>query len=200
MRKSCKITLLTRGEEETFLVGASLGRWVRPGDVVGLVGDLGSGKTCLTKGIASGLGVPESCCVRSPTFVILNTYPGRCTLHHMDLYRVRDPLELEDLGWREILYGDGVCVVEWADKMLELLPETHIRVVLSHQGEENRRIVLEVLGDLDGERWEDLKRSLAPFGGQDSGSASWEGAGVDRGLTARNEHLEQDLLGLPRKE
>jgi tRNA threonylcarbamoyladenosine biosynthesis protein TsaE len=187
MIRSCKILLLTEAEEETFMVGASLGKWIRPGEVVALLGDLGSGKTCLTQGIARGLDVPESCCVRSPSFVILNTYPGRCTVHHLDLYRVRDALEMEDLGWREILYGGGVCVIEWADRMLDLLPERHVRVLLFHRGETNRRIEIEVWGDPDGERSEDLRRSLARFEREDAERASPEEGFVDGGLVDRAE-------------
>ena len=158
-----RLTLATHGPEETLEVGKCLGRLLVSGDLVALVGDLGAGKTCLVQGIARGLDVPESSYVRSPTFVILNVHQGRCELNHLDLYRIHGPAELEDLGYREIFYGEGVTVIEWADKIEGLLPEAHLRVSLDFRNEEERVITLEGIGALSRERWGDLCSAMAGF-------------------------------------
>ena len=150
----------TRGPDQTLQLGKHMGSLLTAGDVVALVGDLGAGKTCLVKGIARGLEVPESSYVRSPSFMILNIYPGRSTLYHLDLYRIHSPAELEDLGCREIFYGEGVTVIEWADKIESFLPEEHLRVSLDFQDETDRVITLTGFGDRYRERWEAIITSL----------------------------------------
>ena len=110
----------TATPEETQAIGRRLGEQARPGDIFLLSGPLGAGKTCLTQGIAWGLGVAEY--ARSPTFVIMTRYRGRLTLYHFDLYRINDPLEAWDLGLDEQLFGDGACVVEWAERAEEVFP------------------------------------------------------------------------------
>jgi len=162
-----RLTLATHGPEETLDVGRCLGSLLVAGDLVALVGDLGAGKTCLVQGIAQGLDVPESSYVRSPSFVILNVHPGRCDLNHLDLYRIHSPAELEDLGYREILFGEGVTVVEWADKIEGLLPETHLRISLDFRNETDRVIALEGVGTLPRERWDALCSALARFAGEE---------------------------------
>ena len=158
-----RLTLTTYGPEETVALGRRLGRLLVAGDVVALVGDLGAGKTCLVQGIARGLDVPESSRVRSPSFVILNIHPGRCDLYHLDLYRIHSPGELEDLGYREIFYGEGVTVIEWADKIGNLLPEEHLRISLAFRNETVRVIALEGVGGIPRERREAFRAALAAF-------------------------------------
>lgn len=158
-----RLTLATHGPEETLEVGRRLGSLLVAGDLVALVGDLGAGKTRLVQGIAKGLDVPESSYVRSPSFVILNVHPGRCDLNHLDLYRIHSPAEIEDLGYREIFYGEGVTVIEWADKIDDLLPEEHLRISLEFRNETERLITLEGIGGLHRERWEALRSALAGF-------------------------------------
>ena len=114
------IQLLTKTPEETQAVGYSLGANARAGDIFLLTGPLGAGKTCLTQGIARGLGVEGY--VRSPTFVIMTRHHGRLILHHVDLYRITGPDEAWDLGMDEQLSGGGVCVVEWADRAEDVFP------------------------------------------------------------------------------
>jgi tRNA threonylcarbamoyladenosine biosynthesis protein TsaE len=136
------ICLITRTEKGTQQLGTLLGKHLQDGDCIALIGELGTGKTCLVKGIATGLDVPRATCVRSPTFVLLHTYRGRYTLFHVDLYRFADSSEIEDLGYREIFYGQGVTVVEWADKIPTYLPGEHLKIYLNHGDEETRKICL----------------------------------------------------------
>lgn len=117
--------------EDTTALGRALGRVARPGTVVALLGDLGAGKTCLSQGVGEGLEVPTL--VQSPTFIIIQEHPdGRLPLLHCDLYRVEDPAELEHLGLEELLEGDGVALVEWADRQPDVLPVDHLQVQILH--------------------------------------------------------------------
>ena len=111
-----------------------------PGDVLALYGNLGAGKTVLAKGIGAALGVAEDR-INSPTFTLLNEYASSdIPLYHFDAYRIESPEEFFDLGYEDYFFGDGVCVVEWADKVEELLPEASIRLRLEHIEGEARRI------------------------------------------------------------
>jgi tRNA threonylcarbamoyladenosine biosynthesis protein TsaE len=134
---------------ETRRWGRLLGRHARPGDLVLLIGELGSGKTTLTQGIAWGLGVREY--ARSPTFVLMARYQGRLPLHHIDLYRVSGVAEALDLGLEEVFQGGGVCVVEWADRALEAFPAQHLEVRLEAVDAKTRRLWLEAHGKRHGE-------------------------------------------------
>ncbi len=117
----------TSGFEETFELGEKLGKEALPGNVYALIGDLGVGKTVFAQGFAKGLGIKEL--VNSPTFTILNIYEGgRLRLCHFDVYRIEDPSEMEEIGYDEYFFGDGVCLVEWADIIEELLPEDTIYI------------------------------------------------------------------------
>lgn len=112
----------THSEQETYAFGEALGREARPGQIFALVGDLGVGKTVLTKGLAAGLGIEEP--VNSPTFTILQVYEdGRLPLYHFDVYRIADPEEMDEIGYEDCFFGDGVCLVEWANLIRELMPE-----------------------------------------------------------------------------
>ncbi|MDO4284452.1 MAG: tRNA (adenosine(37)-N6)-threonylcarbamoyltransferase complex ATPase subunit type 1 TsaE [Eubacteriales bacterium] len=112
----------TNSAEETFAVGKAIGEAARPGEVYALLGDLGVGKTVFTQGFAQGLGISEA--VSSPTFTILQIYEeGRLPLYHFDVYRIGDPEEMEEIGFDEYADGDGVCLIEWANLIEELLPE-----------------------------------------------------------------------------
>ena len=128
------------GEAATREYGHRLAAEAVPGQVIALIGDLGAGKTTLTKYIAEGLGVTEH--VQSPTFTIVREYrSGRMPLYHFDVYRIDDPDEMFEIGYEEYFYGDGLCVVEWADKIEELLPEDTRVIRLSYGGAEEERIV-----------------------------------------------------------
>lgn len=136
--------VVTRSPEETRSLGVALGSHAHAGAVILLTGELGSGKTCLTQGILAGLGSKES--ARSPTFVLATQYPGRLTLYHLDLYRLERVTEMEDIGLDEYLLGDGVCVVEWAEKATELFPGERLEVRIQRLGESERRLVLSAHG------------------------------------------------------
>jgi tRNA threonylcarbamoyladenosine biosynthesis protein TsaE len=138
--------LVTRSPEETRELGRSLGGFLLAGCFVALTGDLGSGKTVLVQGIAEGLGCAGE--VSSPSFVIVNEYRGRVPVYHIDLYRVADSRALHDLGYREYFYGDGVTLVEWADRAPDLLPPDRLDVSLELAGAEERRITLLARGVL----------------------------------------------------
>lgn len=139
--------IITRSPEETKLVGEMLGRLLGNGSVVCLRGELGSGKTCLTQGIGQGMNVCGA--IHSPTFVFINEHPpkssGPC-LYHVDLYRVQDLADVLALGLEEYMYGNGVTVIEWADKAGELLPAERLWVTLSHLNDHCRRLKFEAQG------------------------------------------------------
>ncbi len=135
-----QVEVVSHSPDETRAIGQALGAHAQPGDVFLLVGDLGAGKTTLAQGIAWGLGVTEY--ARSPTFVLVSQYQGRLTLYHIDLYRLDRVEEVIDLGLEEYLYGDGLCVVEWAEKALEVFPAEHLLVRIQYLGETERRLTL----------------------------------------------------------
>ena len=135
-----KRTLKIKNEEETRRFGLDLAHELKAGDVVALIGDLGTGKTALTRYIAEGLGITAR--VNSPTFTIVKEYrEGRLPLFHFDVYRVSDPDELFNIGADEYFYGDGVCVVEWADLIEELLPEDTRYIYIEYGPKEGERIL-----------------------------------------------------------
>ncbi len=142
---SYMIEIISNGPEETQEVGRVLGGVAQPGDVFLLVGELGSGKTCLTQGIAWGLGVKEQ--ARSPTFVLVNQYQGRLMVYHVDLYRLDSVDEIWDLGLDEYLFSDGVCVIEWAEKAPEVFPQQHLLVQIEYLDETQRRLTIKAKGD-----------------------------------------------------
>lgn len=132
--------MISKSVEETVEIGAKLAGKLKAGDVVALIGDLGAGKTVLTKGIAKGLGVKNNRYVNSPTFVLIKEYKGRIPLYHFDLYRLNRSTASDDVSFQEYFYGDGVVVIEWADKIKKALPKKHIEVRMSVAGEDKRKI------------------------------------------------------------
>ena len=148
------IELISHSQEQTQRLGIRLGELAQTGDVILLTGNLGSGKTCLTQGIAWGLGVKEY--AFSPSFVIMREYHGRLTLYHLDFYRLDRIEEIADLGLDEYLYGKGVCVVEWAENGMAVLPEEHLLINLSYISDTERSINFEPKGN----RYINLLKSL----------------------------------------
>jgi tRNA threonylcarbamoyladenosine biosynthesis protein TsaE len=120
------LEIVSNSAEQTRKIGLKLGKLAASGDVIFLVGPLGAGKTCLTQGIARGLGINEY--TASPSFVLVREHRGKLPLYHIDLYRLDRIEEVAQLGLDDYLYGNGVCVVEWADKGLSVLPEEHLLI------------------------------------------------------------------------
>ncbi len=112
--------------EETYALGRKLGEEAKPGAVYCLSGDLGVGKTVFTKGFAVGLGVTDT--VNSPTFTIVQEYKGRLPFYHFDVYRIEEPEEMEEIGYEDYFYGDGACMIEWAELIEELIPADAVKV------------------------------------------------------------------------
>jgi tRNA threonylcarbamoyladenosine biosynthesis protein TsaE len=133
-------TLESTSPEATAAAGEELARGLRAGDVVALTGELGAGKTCFVQGVVRGLGATAR--ATSPTFVLVNEYRGRLPVHHVDAYRTGSLTELLNLGLDELLDGDGVTLVEWADKLLPLLPARTIFVEIHGVGDEPRHITV----------------------------------------------------------
>ncbi len=133
-------TVMSRSPEETVDFGKQLADILNPGDVIALYGELGSGKTTLVRGITRGLGVEKDCAITSPTFVLMNIYPGRIPVYHFDLYRLSGAADLYDLGFEEYFFGKGVSVVEWAEKAEILFPASAIRLKLTTIDEQTREI------------------------------------------------------------
>ncbi|MBD5550985.1 MAG: tRNA (adenosine(37)-N6)-threonylcarbamoyltransferase complex ATPase subunit type 1 TsaE [Lachnospiraceae bacterium] len=130
--------------EDTSRIGEKLGREAVRGQVCTLTGDLGAGKTVLTQGIARGLGIREP--VNSPTFTIAQVYEGgRMPLYHLDVYRIGDISEMDEIGYEDYFYGEGLCMIEWADLIKELIPEKHTQITIekdSEKGFDYRKITV----------------------------------------------------------
>ena len=133
------IEIPRNSEEDSAKLGRKIGEKAEPGSVLALIGDLGTGKTTLTKYIAAGMGVSEV--ITSPTFNIVKEYrSGRIPLYHFDVYRIEDPEEMYEIGYEEYFYGDGLCVVEWADMIEELLPGDAAVIKMEYSDTEGERI------------------------------------------------------------
>lgn len=139
--------IVSLSPEETEAAGERLGRTLGRGDVVALVGELGAGKTCFVQGLVRGLGVTTR--ATSPTFVLINEYRGRLPVYHVDAYRTESLAELQDLGLPELFAGDGVTVVEWADKLVPLLPPGTVEVLIEGVGDEPRTITIRTLDRIE---------------------------------------------------
>lgn len=135
-----KFAFLVKNQSETRLAGKLVTKYAESGTVIALIGNLGAGKTVFTKGIAEGLGTEEP---NSPTFVIMKAYVGKLPLYHFDVYRLSDQSEFEEIGYEEFIYGDGISVIEWADKIPDVLPDDTVIIEISNfeeLGENVRKI------------------------------------------------------------
>ena len=139
----------THDPEETFEVGRKIGMNAKPGQIYTLTGDLGVGKTVFTQGVAAGLGITEP--VNSPTFTIIQEYEdGRLPFYHFDVYRIGDLGEMEEIGYDDYFFGQGICLIEWAELIEEILPEKRIEVTIEkdlEKGFEYRKITIEERGE-----------------------------------------------------
>lgn len=131
--------------EDTFALGREIGEKAKPGEVYTLIGDLGVGKTVFTQGLAAGLGITEP--VNSPTFTILQSYEeGRLPFYHFDVYRIGDISEMDEIGYEDCFYGDGVSLIEWADLIREILPDHYTQITILkdlEKGFDYRKILIE---------------------------------------------------------
>lgn len=139
MKKALNIK--SHSEDETTALANKLVDYFKPGDVLVLKGELGAGKTVFVRGLATAMGIDESL-VNSPSFTLINEYPGEKALFHFDLYRLGDVSELHEIGWDEYLQRDGLVVVEWGEKAAEYLPATYYEIEFSILGESEREITI----------------------------------------------------------
>jgi tRNA threonylcarbamoyladenosine biosynthesis protein TsaE len=139
------VILRSQSPEQTFQLGAGIGKILKAGDFLALIGELGSGKTAFVQGLARGMGVPAAYAVVSPTFTLINEYPGQsATLYHLDVYRLASSADLLDTGFDEAIFQKGVTVVEWAERIADFIPPYAITVVFAYVVETKREITISV--------------------------------------------------------
>ena len=151
-----ELTITTRSPRKTFALGNTLGGLVFEGAVISLSGPLGSGKTLFVQGLARGIDVPDTCYVTSPSYTLINEYPGKFSLYHADLYRLAHPDEIESTGLYDLLHQGGVVAIEWADRVLPEDLAEHLAIHLEIRDDRTRLIRLSAYG----QRWNNLLREL----------------------------------------
>ncbi len=137
-----EIVVISKSPEETISLGKRVGELLRPPDVVSLFGDFGSGKTCLVQGIVEGLGAGDGEYVRSPSYTLMNQYVGMFPIYHFDLFRINDLIGMEELDYEDYFYGNGVTIIEWAEKIQTVLPTNRLDIRLLIIDERVREITL----------------------------------------------------------
>lgn len=140
------VMITTGSPEETERLGAVIGSLLQPGSFLALRGDLGGGKTCLTRGVVAALAPHSAHLVASPTYAIMNCYPGGIPVYHFDFYRLAGDDDIVDLGFEEFFYGDGVCIAEWSERLDELMPADVLTMQFDHAGDDQRRIAITASG------------------------------------------------------
>ena len=140
--KNTLFEIESKSAEQTFAIGFAIGERAGEGDTFALSGELGAGKTCFTSGLARGLGVGDHYTITSPTFTLINEYPGRCRLYHFDVYRLNQIGELDDLGYDEYVSGKGVVAIEWAEKITNALPPNTVTINFKYEDEKTRIITI----------------------------------------------------------
>jgi tRNA threonylcarbamoyladenosine biosynthesis protein TsaE len=156
------MVLQSKSTSETIRIGKEIGGFLLAGDVVALAGELGTGKTQFIKGLAEGVGVGKSTYISSPSFTLINEYPGKVPFYHIDMFRLTSEKEAEGLGLEEYFQGNGITAIEWADRIPSLLPEELLWVKIHYTGENTRS--LEIIGK--GDRYQKLVKGLSSeFGG-----------------------------------
>lgn len=155
-----KIVIQTRSASETVRIGKTIGARLQPGDVVALVGNLGAGKTQFIKGLAAGVGIGDPTYIASPSFTLINEYPGKWPFYHIDLFRLGGMEEAEGLGLEDYFEGRGVTAIEWADRISSLLPGELLFISIAYTDKNTRSI--EIIGK--GKRYEDLVKELSEWG------------------------------------
>jgi len=150
--------VVSRSSRQTINLGRKLGKLAQGGEIIGLIGELGAGKTCFVRGVADGADVGKEAWVRSPTFTLINEYQGRLPVYHIDLYRVGDRGELEGLNLREYLYSDGISLIEWFEYLPAQEVDEYLEVKIAHAGANQREILLVAHGERY-ERWIEALRA-----------------------------------------
>jgi len=145
------LVLSSGSSEQTLYWGKLLGMLLEGGDVVALIGELGTGKTTLAQGIAEGLGVSKECYVMSPTFTIINEYKGRVPVYHLDFFRIDSPSEIENLGLEEYVLGEGVAIIEWAEKIEKFLYKEYLMIMMEYVEYSVRKMSMRGVGRRYGE-------------------------------------------------
>ncbi len=138
--------IITGSSRETEELGACIGALLQPGSFLALQGDLGGGKTCLTRGVVASLAPQSAHLVASPTYAIMNSYPGTIPVFHFDFYRLTGDDDVAELGFEEFFYGEGVCIVEWSERLVELLPTDVLTLLFEYAGDDRRRITITSTG------------------------------------------------------
>jgi tRNA threonylcarbamoyladenosine biosynthesis protein TsaE len=155
-----KIRISSRSAEETLELGREIGSLFKAGAVLALTGELGSGKTVFIQGLAQGLDIPDEYYITSPTYTIVNEYPGRLTLFHLDLYRISDHYEYEEIGLYEMLESDGVVAIEWANMLPDNILDSYIAIDIQISGKESRGILVSTCGQYEGELMEQVGKRM----------------------------------------
>ena len=150
------LDFISHSEAQTRRLGARLGELLEGGETIALEGDLGTGKTRWVQGVSQGLQVDQN--VTSPTFKLVNEYPGRLTLYHIDLFRINQAAEALAFGLEDYLYGDGVSLIEWAERVVEILPPARLWITFHYLDDTKRRITMQAAGDRYQRLIEDFKR------------------------------------------
>lgn len=154
------LQVTTFSPQETEQLGTSLGGLLAPGSLLALRGDLGGGKTCLVRGVVAALAPQSAHLVASPTYAIMNSYLGNTPVYHFDFYRLAGDDDVIDLGFEEYFYGDGVCIIEWSERLAELLPSDILTLLFEYAGEEQRLITITGTGPESDNLLEQLKAKL----------------------------------------
>ena len=155
-----RLQITTCSPSETEQLGAAIGSLLQPGFFLALRGDLGGGKTCLTRGVVSSLAPQANNLVASPTYAIMNSYPGSIPVYHFDFYRLAGDDDISELGFEEFFYGDGVCVVEWSERLADLLPADVLTLLFEYASDERRLITISSSGQKSDNVIEQLKEKL----------------------------------------
>ena len=148
------LTIISKSPEETKKLGEDIGKLVRAGDLLAFYGELGAGKTCFIQGISQQLEVKDY--VTSPSFTIINEYRGKIPIYHFDLFRLNNAEEILELGYKEYFYGEGLTVIEWAEKIEEYLPKEHLKIDIKFEDHYKRTITFIPQGD----RFEKILKAL----------------------------------------
>lgn len=156
--------IISNSEKDTFRTADDLSRGLKPGDVLALTGELGSGKSVFARGLLHGFGIKDKY-IASPTFTLINIYKGKLPVYHFDVYRLNSPDELINLGYEEFFFGDGVTIIEWADKVKDFLPEKYIKIELKVLSEKGRLITIDQRPKTEDLRPKEAHRRYSPLAG-----------------------------------